>query len=120
MVQGDANMVQGDRNAITGDDNALSGYVNSFNSDLSRVQGDIKAVQADWTALQNAAAADAGGSVSAQFTFNDVNTALSKAQQQVGAANKALQSAQAQAAQYDHEADQTNTNAQNLANSMHC
>lgn len=120
VVQGDANVVQGDRNSIIGDDNALTGYVNSFNSDLTHVQSDIKAVHADWTALQNAAAADAGGSVSPQFTSSDVNSALSKAQQQMGTANKALQSARSQAAQYDHEADQINTNAQNLVASMHC
>jgi hypothetical protein len=38
----------------------------------------------------------------------------------VTASNQALQSAQAKAKKYDQETAAMNTNAQNLANGMHC
>ncbi len=80
----------------------------------------MTAVQTDWQSLQAAVAADRSGGVSAQFSASDVNGALSKARQQVDASNKVLQATQAKAKQYDQEAAQMNTKAQNLANSMHC
>ncbi|MGO8950627.1 MAG: hypothetical protein ACLQUY_23845 [Ktedonobacterales bacterium] len=87
---------------------------------LKQVQNDIQAVQSDWQNLKVAVAADTTGGVSAQFSQNDIDTAVGKAQSQLTTSNNALQSAQSQAKQYDQEAAQTNTDAQNLANSMQC
>jgi hypothetical protein len=119
-VNNDAISVNNDLISIQDDDISLSDDANSFNSDLQQVTTGIQSVQSDWQNLQAAVAADPGGGVSAQFSQNDINTALQKAQQQLNTSNSALQSAQTQAQQYDQEAAQTNTNAQNLVNSLHC
>jgi len=119
-VRDDAIAVHDDLIAIQDDDIALGDDVRPFNSDIGSVQSDMQTVQSDWTTLQNAVAADGAGSVSAQFTSSDVNTAVSNAQKQVDASNKALKAAQASAKQYDTESGQKDTDAQNLADSMHC
>lgn len=121
QVQSDAITVHSDLISINSDDISMNGDVMSFNTaDISRVQADMQTVQSDWATLEAAVAADASGSVSAQFTWGDVNTAASKAAKQVDTSNKALSAAQASVKQYDTEAKQKDTDAQNLVNSMHC
>jgi hypothetical protein len=91
-----------------------------MNDSLTQVQSDTTAVQTDWHNLQAAVAADTTGGVSAQFSASDVTGKQDKAQKQVDASNNALKAAQASVKQYDTEAAQKNTDAQNLSNSMHC
>lgn len=120
VVAYDASTVSYDLSSVQYDDSSFSYDQSGMNGPLGQVQSDIKTVQSDWSTLQAAVAADKTGSVAAQFTAGDINAATAKAQTQVDTSNKALQSAQAQATQYDKEAAQTNTDAQNLASSMHC
>lgn len=120
VVQADAGTVEADDGAIQADDGAFSVAENSMNTSLSAVHNDIAAVNADWSNLQAALAADTSGTVSSQFTQDEVNGAVTNAQQQITASNKSLASAQAQTKKYDQEAQKTSTDAQNLANSMHC
>jgi hypothetical protein len=72
-----------------------------MNGPLASVQTDIRTVQTDWQTLKAAAAADTTGGVSAQFTQDDVDTAVGTAQKQVNASNTALSQAQSQGKQYD-------------------
>jgi hypothetical protein len=119
VVAYDASNVNYDLSNIQYDDSSLSYDQSSQSADLQSVQNDISTVQSDLNTLQN----DAGGSdTDATVTSNEntAQTALASAQQQVGVSNQALQSAQSQTKQYDQEAAQTNTSAQNLANSLHC
>jgi hypothetical protein len=120
VVAYDASVVSYDLGVIQYDDGTLNYDQTGMNNALASVQSDMTAVQSDWQTLQSAVAADTTGSVAAQFSASDVNGAVGKAQSQVTASNKALSAAQGSAAQYDQEAAQTNTDAQNLANSMHC
>lgn len=120
VVAYDASTVSYDLNSITYDDSSLTYDENAPTTSLQNVQNDMQGVQTDWQTLQAAVAADSTGSVSAAFTQSDVTAAAAKGQQAVDGANKALKTAQGQAQQYDREAAQTNTAAQNLANSMHC
>lgn len=120
VVAYDASVVSYDLSAIQYDDSVFSTDVSSLNTTLQRVQSDLSVVQSDWQNLQAATAADNTGSVQAQFSQNDLDTAQANTQQQLDAANTALQKAQGQAQHYDQEAAQMNTAAQNLANSMTC
>jgi hypothetical protein len=120
VVAYDASTVSYDLSSIQYDDSSLSYDQSGMSGPLGHVQSDIKTVQSDWSTLQAAITADRTSFVTAQLTADDINTATAKAQKQVDTSNNALQSAQAQAQQYDKEAAQTNTDAQNLANSMHC
>jgi serine/threonine protein kinase len=118
-VQSDAGSVASDLASIKSDDGSLTSDQDSFNPELQQVQSDMATVQTDLQILENDAA---GSSGDATVTSSESNAqaALASAQQQVTTSNQALQSAQSQVQQYDQEAAQTNTNAQNLANSMHC
>lgn len=120
QVQADAGQVQADLGAIQADDGGLQASESSAQALIPQINSAITSLQTDWANLQSAAGADPNGSVAAQFTANDVNGAISSAQQQTNAANSALQSAQNQAKQYDTEAAKTAADAQNLANSMKC
>ena len=120
MVSYDASVVSYNLSTIQYDDGTLSYDQNGMSGALTNVQNDMQAVQADWQALKAAVAADATGGVSAEFTQSDIDSAASNAQKQIDESNAALSKAQGQAKQYDQEAAQMNTNAQNLANSMHC
>lgn len=120
VVAYDASNVSYDLSSIQYDDSSLNYDKSSMSTALQQVQSDMQAVQSDWGTLQSAVAADTTGGVSSEFSQSDVNAAVAKAQQQIDASNKALASAQGKANQYDQEAVQMNTNAQSLANSMHC
>lgn len=120
VVAYDASSVSYDLSSIQYDDSSLNYDKGSMTTALQQDQSDMQAVQSDWSTLQAAVAADTTGNVSGEFSQSDVNAALTKAQQQIDASNKALDTAQGKANQYDQEAAQMNTNAQNLANSMHC
>jgi len=120
VVAYDASVVHYDLGTIQYDDGTLTYDANSMNNTLQQVKNDIPTVQADWQNLKAAIAADTTGNVSAQYSQRDIDSAVGNAQKQVDASNKALSQAQNQAKQYDQEAAQTNTTAQQLANSMHC
>jgi hypothetical protein len=120
IVAGDASVVSGDLSVIGGDHSVLSGAHDVMSAPLASVQGDITSVQADWQNLQAAVAADTTGNALAQFTQSDIDAAVSAAQKQLDASNKAWSQAQSKGSQYDQEAAQLNTKAQDLANSMKC
>lgn len=120
VVQADAGTVSADLGTIQADDGSFQADQSSFQTALGDVQRDIQTLQTDWQHLQTAVAADATGSATSYYTASDVNGQIASAQTQITASNKALSSAQSQAKQYDKEAAQMNTDAQNLANSMHC
>ncbi len=120
VVSYDASNVTYDLSSIHYDDSSLSYDESSMSTPLKHMHDDLQTAQTDWQALQAAVAADPTGTRLTQFSASTVNAKLTDAQQQVDASNKALQSAQTQAKQYDDEAAKTNTDAQNLANSLHC
>lgn len=120
VVSYDAGTVNYDLGVIQYDDGLLSYDQNAMNSPFNQVQTDIQAVQTDWQNLQGAVTADTTGTAVAQFTANDLNSAIAKAQEQMNASKKALTDAQGMQSIYDSEAAKMNTAAQNLANSMNC
>lgn len=120
VVAYDASAVSYDLSSIQYDDSSFSYAKDSAASASKQVQSDMQAIQTDWQNLQSAKAADSTGNVSAEFIQDDVNAALAQAQQKIDASNKALDTAQGNAQQYDLEAAQMNTDAQNLTNSMRC
>lgn len=120
VVAYDAGVVSYDLGTIQYDDSSFGYDKDTVTSAITQVQSDMQAVQTDWQNLQSAQAADSIGSATAALSQDDVNAALAKAQQQIDASNKALDTAQGKANQYDQEAAQMNTDAQNLSDSMHC
>lgn len=121
VVNYDASVVSYDLSVIQYDDSVLNSHVSALTDPQAQVTHDIQTVQADLQMLEAALAADPQGSTSTQHLSPEtVNTALADAQHRVDTLNTALNSAQSKAKQYDKEAAQTNTTAQNLANSMSC
>lgn len=120
VVSYDAGVVKYDLGTIKYDDGTLSYDQNVVNGALASVQSELSSVEADWQNLKAAMAADTTGNVSAQFSQSDLDTAMHAAQKQINTSKTALSQAQSQGSQYDQEAAQMNTEAQNLANSMHC
>jgi hypothetical protein len=113
--------------AVAGDFTALQAHDRDFQTDQgvrqqasSQVQSDLTALSSDWQRLQAAISANKSGHIPAQFTQGDVDRATTGAQNQIKAFDKALSDAQSSAAMYDKEAEQVNTDAQNLSNSLHC
>jgi hypothetical protein len=119
-VGADAIIVGGDLINVQGVDILFQSEERHMPTGTTQVQSDINTVQTDWSTLQAAVAADKTGSITVQFTAGDISSATTSGQKQVDTSTKALQSAQAQVQQYDKEAAQTDTDAQNLANSLHC
>lgn len=120
VVSYDAGVVSYDLGTIQYDDGTLSYDQNTMSGPLARVQSDIKNAQTDWQNLKAALAADTTSSVLAQYSQSDIDKAVGSAQKQVDASNSSLSQAQSQGKQYDQEAAQMNTAAQNLASSMQC
>jgi len=115
-----ASAVAADFSALQADDNAFQADQGVRQQASSQVQSDLKALSSDWQTLKAAISADRSGHISAQFTQGDVDTATTSAQEQIKTFDKALSDAQSAAAAYVKEAAQINTDAQNLANSLHC
>lgn len=120
VVSYDAGVVKYDLGTIQYDDGTLSYDQNTMSAPLATVQSGISSVKADWQNLKAAVAADTTGNVLAQFSQSDIDAAVQIAQQQINTSDSALSQAQSQGSQYDQEAAQLNTEAQNLASSMHC
>jgi serine/threonine protein kinase len=116
VVSQDATVVSVDLTNIQVDDTGLNVDNTSRSYPLQQVQTDMQTVNADWQALQAAISADRTGNASAPNSATEVDDALARARQQVDAS----QLAQSQASQYDQEAAKMNTDAENLAASLHC
>lgn len=116
-VQTDAGSVATDLGSIQTDDGSFASSIDSFNPALQQVQSDIGTVQTGLQTLENDAAVV---DISVATSESGAQAALQSAEQQVTTSDQVLQSAQAQVKQYDQETAEMNTNAQNLANGMHC
>ena len=103
--------------SIQTDDGSFASSIDSFNPALQQVQSDIGTVQTGLQTLENDAAVV---DISVATSESGAQAALQSAEQQVTTSDQVLQSAQAQVKQYDQETAEMNTNAQNLANGMHC
>lgn len=86
------------------DDTNLEYAVDTVNSDIAAVEQDIVDVRAAFDMLQAAVAANTTGEPEAWFTQDDVDRAVNSAQEQIDVSNETIETAQAQAQDYDEKA----------------
>ncbi|HEY6286740.1 MAG TPA: hypothetical protein VIX20_13850 [Ktedonobacteraceae bacterium] len=119
-VQYDAGTVDYDYGNIQYDDGSLNYDKNTYNSELSTVQSDIQAVNNAWSQLQQAVANNRTGSPTPAYSSDDINKALSSAQNTMNTAQNTWKSAANTAAQYDNEASALKQQADAIPGNMHC
>lgn len=120
IVQYDAGIVDYDNGNILYDDGNLNYDKNIYNSELSTVQSDIQAVNDAWSQLQQAVANNRTGNPTPAYNSDDINKALSSAQNAKNTAQNTWKNAANTAAQYDNEASALKQQADALPGNMHC
>lgn len=119
-VKYDLNMIDYDRSQISYDDSSLTYVVDSVNADIATIQNDMEAVQSGYRRLQGAVAANTTGGPPPQFTQSDVDTKVTKAQQQIDESALTMQKAQAQKNYYNQKAADLLTQAQDFVAGLTC
>jgi len=119
-VKYDLSQIDYDLSQISYDDSSLTYVVDSMNVDITTIQDDMESVQSAFRRLQEAVAANTTGNPLPQFTQNDIDKEVTKAQQQIDDSTLAIQEAQEQANYYDQKAADLLTQAQDFVAGLTC
>lgn len=101
-------------------DTNLDYAVDTVNNDIAAAEQDIADVRAAFDELQAAVAGNTTGEPDAWFTQDDVDRAVGSAQEQIDASNEAIETAQAQAEDYDQQATELLAQGRNFVAGLTC